>query len=238
MTRFQPNRSTHLWVWAIFHKCVKTIWKFTHSYFGNGLCNFLQIWYAVSFSRWQPSQQLWHPSDKRELWMRKNCDFLVLVNIPTYVAHPRFLDSTKMISFVSVSLLCIIPKWASKVAANVELCCKSLFYLWSCKSSVCGIELVPVEVLVQHCRLCAMHRQFKFQCSQLEPPHSMACSTAYMYSHTYATRSSALFIRPVHSNTLRFFILKLHSSGTVLLSTCWWHRISFPLFIGQLIVYT
>ena len=67
------------------------------------------------------------------------------------------------------------------------------------------LHWLPIEFLVQHRSLCAMHNQFRFQCSQLEPP------IVFGYSHSHATRSSALFIRPVccHlSNTQRFFHFK------------------------------
>ena len=33
-----------------------------------------------------------------------------------------------------------------------------------------ALNWLSIELLVQHCSLCAMHNQFKFQHSQLEPP--------------------------------------------------------------------
>jgi len=46
-------------------KMKKKTWKFAHSYLGNALCDFLQIWWVVSLGRQAPPQQLWYSSDKR-----------------------------------------------------------------------------------------------------------------------------------------------------------------------------
>ena len=61
----------------------------------------------------------------------------------------------------------------------------------------------------------------QFQCSQLEPP------IVFGYSHSHTTRSSALFIRPVHyhlSNTQRFF----HSK-----TMQWWNSLTEDMLMAQ-----
>jgi len=84
-----------------------------------------------------------------------------------------------------------------------------------------ALNWLSIELLVQHRSLCAMHNQFKFQCSQLEPP------IVFSYSHSHATRSSALFIRPVccHlSDTQRFFRFK---------TTQWWNSLTEDTLMAQ-----
>ena len=51
-----------------FQVCKKTkkkTWKFAHSYLGNALCNFLQIWYVISLGRQAPPHELWCSLNKR-----------------------------------------------------------------------------------------------------------------------------------------------------------------------------
>ena len=82
-----------------------------------------------------------------------------------------------------------------------------------------ALNWLSIELLVQHHSLCAMHNEFKFQCSQLEP------LIVFGYSHSHATRSSALFIRLVHCHlSKRFFRFK---------STQWWNSLTENMLMAQ-----
>ena len=57
--------------------------NFAHSYLGNSLCDFLQIWYVVFLGRQAPPQQLSLPLDKRSQSYEcmKNCNFVIPINM-------------------------------------------------------------------------------------------------------------------------------------------------------------
>ena len=71
--KFQPNPSTHSCFMVDFAKCAnedkgkktkKLKWNFVRSYLGNGLSDFLQIWYVDFPILSAILQQIWFQSDK------------------------------------------------------------------------------------------------------------------------------------------------------------------------------
>jgi len=98
-TKFQLNWWMSLRVTAIFSSVQKDeekTWKFAHSYLGNTLRDFLQIWCAVSLGRWAPIQQLWCSSDKRS-WSYECVKIATLLFLLVYSRRcvcPVFLGCT------------------------------------------------------------------------------------------------------------------------------------------------
>ena len=77
-----------------FQVCKKT----THSYLGNPLRNYLQIWCVVSLGRRAPPQQLWYSSDKRS-WSYEYVKIATLLLLLIYSRSlhiPHFLGPYRL----------------------------------------------------------------------------------------------------------------------------------------------
>ena len=81
----------HLQVMVIYHLSKKTP-KVSYNLV-NSLCDFLQIWCAVSPSGWEPPQHIWYQSDKRS-WSYECMKIMTLLFLLIYSSSlhaPRFL---------------------------------------------------------------------------------------------------------------------------------------------------